>query len=345
MAEKTEVLIVGAGPGGLACATVLAQGGVRVTVIERKPGIGPKVCAGGITWSGLIRHVPRSLIEREFPVQHIITPRQQLAVAETDPIIATINRQRLGQWMADQARSAGARIITACQAVSLGGNQATLLEKNSRRQTIAFDHLVGADGSNSLVRRYLGLPVARMGLGLNCMIRERYPKMEWHLHTGFFGSGYGWIFPHQDTTSIGAYCNARQMPATVLKQRLLTWASGRRLALDPAAIRAGLVNYDYRGIRFANQTWLIGDAAGLASGLTGEGIYPAIVSGQTVAKMIIDPAHPGTGLQPLIKKHRLHSRVVALAGSNIRLCTLFMEMMAGLLRLKVLDFHALEMAD
>ena len=336
---------MGAGPGGLACATLLAQHGVRVTVVERKPGAGPKVCAGGITWSGLIRHVPRSLIEREFPVQHIVTPRQQFAVTGSGPIIATVNRQRLGQWMADQAQSAGAIILTACQVVSLGNKQAILQGKNFRRRTITFDHLAGADGSNSLVRRYLGLPAARMGLGLNCMVREQCPRMEWHLHPGFFGSGYGWIFPHQETASIGAYCNARQMPAPVLKQRLLAWASGRGLALEPAAVRAGWINYDYRGIRFANQAWLIGDAAGLASGLTGEGIYPAIVSGQTVARMIIDPAHPGTELQPLIKKHRLHRRVVALAGSNNRLCSLFMEMMAGLLRLKVLDFHALEMAD
>ena len=50
--EKSEVLIVGGGPGGLACATSLARNGVRVVLVERKPVIGPKVCAGGILGMG-----------------------------------------------------------------------------------------------------------------------------------------------------------------------------------------------------------------------------------------------------------------------------------------------------
>ena len=345
MAEPTEVLIVGAGPGGLACATMLAQHGVRVTVIERKAAIGPKVCAGGITWSGLINYVPRSLIDREFPTQHILTRRQHCLIAAANPIIATINRQHLGSWMAEQARAAGATIHTSCQVLSLDRNQASVLEGHTRRRNFAFDHLVGADGSNSLVRRYLGLPSTKMGLGLNCMVSEEHPKMEWHLQTGYFGSGYGWIFPHTKVTSVGAYGNNSLISASLLKRRLLAWAKTRGISLAPETIRAGLINYDFRGIRFADQTWLIGDAAGLASGLTGEGIYPALVSGQTVARMIIDPAYLGTELQPLIKKHRLHQKVVALAGANPLLCALFMELMVALLRLKVLDFRALEMAD
>ena len=80
--ERTEILVVGGGPGGLACATMLAQNGARVALAERKPEIGPKVCAGGITWHGLIKHVPSSLIERSFPEQLIVTPGQRLTVTE-----------------------------------------------------------------------------------------------------------------------------------------------------------------------------------------------------------------------------------------------------------------------
>ena len=64
-----HTLIVGAGPGGLACATVLAGNGKDVLVTERKKRIGPKVCAGGITWSGLISRVPANLAEKSFPLQ------------------------------------------------------------------------------------------------------------------------------------------------------------------------------------------------------------------------------------------------------------------------------------
>jgi geranylgeranyl reductase len=337
-------LVIGGGPGGLACATQLAQNGLKVVLVDRKATLGPKVCAGGITWGGLLKHVPSTLVERGFPEQHIITPRQQVVVSEKNPIIATVNRERLGQWMAEQASEAGVTILPQTRALSFEKNQATLEDKDGRRITVRFDHLVGADGSNSLVRRFLGLPASAMGIGLNCMLPGRHPRMEWHLHSGRFGSGYGWVFPHAEVVSVGAYSDISNLSAPILKQRLLHWASFQGFKLDPATIRAGLVNFDYRGVRF-DRTWLVGDAAGLASGLTGEGIYPALVSGQAVAHLILDPAYPAAELARLAKKQRQHRRLVTLAGRHHHLCGLLMEALAGLLRLKILDFHALEMAE
>jgi len=344
MGEKTDILVVGGGPGGLACATLLAQQGARVVLAERKPVIGSKVCAGGITWNGLIKHVPTHLVERRFPEQVIVTRRQRAVVIETNPIVATINRERLGRWMADQAEAAGVTLLTGTRVAGLESNRATLERPEGQRLHMEFTHLVGADGSNSLVRRFLGLPTTALGIGLNCMLPGHYPRMEWHLDTELFGSGYGWIFPHSTEASIGAYGDARSMSARLLQLRFIRWAEQQGFQLERHAIRAGLVNFDYRGLRF-DRTWLVGDAAGLASGLTGEGIYPALVSGQAVARMILDPDYSGNEMSVLAKKHRRHSRVVALAGKSSRLCGVLMEAMVTLLRMKVIDFHSLEMAE
>ena len=341
--ERADVLVVGGGPGGLACATQLAQAGVRVILAERKARIGPKVCAGGITWHGLIRHVPDSLIERVFPEQYIVTPRQRVVVVEPDPIVATVSRERLGQWMAGQAEATGVRLLTNARVVCLETGRATLEMADKERSTVDFDHLVGADGSNSMVRRWLGLPTA-MGLGLNCMLAADHPRMEWHLDGRRFGSGYAWIFPHAAQCSIGAYGEAANLPARTLKEQLLAWAAVQGFCLAPETIQAGLVNYDFRGLCFAN-TWLVGDAAGLASALTGEGIYPALVSGQAVARMILAGSTSTGEIEGLFKKHRLHRRVLRMAGAHPRLRSLLMEMLVLCLRLKILDFHRLEMAD
>ncbi len=344
MEATTEVLIVGGGPGGLACATLLAQNGVKVVLAERKAECGPKVCAGGITWGGLLKHVPSTLIEQAFPKQHVFSRYQRIVVAEKNPIIATVNRERLGQWMADQARDAGVTLHTGTRVVSLTGDRAILEGPDQRRVTVHYKQLVGADGSNSLVRRFLGLPTTAMGIGLNCMLSGRYPQMEWHLNSGLFGYGYGWIFPHAEAVSLGAYGDVHNLSAQELKKRLLHWAADKGFRLDPQALRAGMVNFDYRGVRF-DRGWLVGDAAGLASGLTGEGIYPALVSGQVVARSILDPHYPASELRGLVKKHRQHRLIITLAKQQRHLCSLMMEALLLFLRLKVVDFHALEMAE
>lgn len=59
-----EVIIIGAGPGGLKCAEILGNSSFSVLVLEKNEVIGPKVCAGGLTGKG-IKHmdIPPQLIE------------------------------------------------------------------------------------------------------------------------------------------------------------------------------------------------------------------------------------------------------------------------------------------
>mgnify|MGYP003935603689 CR=1 FL=1 len=177
-----------------------------------------------------------------------------------------------------------------------------------------------------------------MGFGVTWQVPGRYPHMEWHLNTRLFGNGYGWIFPHRQSVSVGSYCPGRGMPPARFKQQSTGWAKNRGFDLQQAPGRAGLINYDYRGWQFDN-IWLVGDAAGFASGLTGEGINPAILSGQAAARKIIDPGYPADEIRLLLKKKNRHERVAALSSGSGALCTLLMEMLVVMLRMRLVDFQ------
>ena len=328
----------------MACATLLAQEGARVVLAERKASIGSKVCAGGLPGHRLIKEFPAELLERTFYKQYIFTRRRRLEVAEPDPIIATVNRERLGQWMARKAQEAGVTLLLGTRVTGFEPTRAILERPVGGRIALGFKHLVGADGSNSTVRRFLGLPTKDVGIGLNCMVPGEYPQMEWHLDPALFGSGFGWIFPHGEACSVGIAGDHRHVSARISRQRLIHWAGRQGFQLDPRTIRAGFINYDYRGVRF-DRGWLVGDAAGLASGLTGEGIYPALVSGKEVARMILDPKYPGSELERLARKHRKHGRLAALAGRSHWVYRLLITALMVLLQTKLVKIDTLAMSE
>ncbi len=335
-----HTIIIGAGPGGLACARKLAENNIDVLVLERKARVGPKTCAGGITWSGLVQRFPSELIEKSFRRQHIRSAWQQTVISCQDPIIATVNRETLGRWMLDKARQAGATVLTSSPVKNITEQEVTTVGGATYR----FRHLVGADGSSSLVRKFLGLPSEQRGLGIHYEVDGEFDQMIWHLDPDLFDYGYGWIFPHKTGASIGAYVWKNDPGPGLLKQKLDNWIKKHGIDTGSARLRAGLINSDFQGYCFGNM-FLVGDAAGLASGLTGEGIYPAIVSGETVASLLLGNGQRTDCLDSIIKKQRRHSRLIRLASTNRLLCKLLIETFILGLRIGIFNFTDLEMGQ
>jgi menaquinone-9 beta-reductase len=339
-----ELVIVGAGPGGLACAAAAAQHGVKTIVLERKTILGQKVCAGGITWNGLIKKIPYDISEKKFPKQKITTPLQTIYIEEPEPIIATINRQKLGQLMASYAMESGAEIRLGCQVIGISPKTILYKEKECRKQyDLPFTFLVGADGSGSLIRRHLGLPIHKCGSGVQYWVPGDFKEMQWHLDSSLFANGYGWIFPHNGSASVGAYADIKSMKSKTLQNNLIKWA--RSIGINLAGLRAEAerINFDYCGWQF-NNVFLVGDAAGLASGLTGEGIYSAMISGETIGHYIADNRYDVSELNKLIRNQKLHKKMVSLTGRHRIVSAIISELVTLGLRLRLLNFRQLEMA-
>jgi geranylgeranyl reductase len=337
--QSFSVIIVGAGPGGLACAKLLAEHGLDVLVLERKPAAGPKICGGGITWDGLIRRVPEYLIEGAFPRQYISSNFQQTVIKSTKPIVATIRREILGGWMYRQALDAGAEIKTSCTVQKITPDfVATSLGD------FKYRYLIGADGSSSMVRKYLKLSTVKVGVGIHFQVPGIFERMEWHLNDSYFNNGYGWIFPFKEMASVGIYGAKPYNNPKQMLTNLIRWAAKQKITLTGLKPKAGLINFDYRGWHFKN-IMLIGDAAGLASGLTGEGMYPALVSGETAARVILDQDHGCHELQRLITKQQKHQRIVEFSAKHKFANIITMEILLLALRTGLIPFSMLEMTD
>ncbi len=336
--KNFHTIIVGGGPGGLACATLLAQQGKDVLVLERNSAIGPKVCAGGIPSVAQSLDFPNPLWERSFTRQQINSNWQHTVIQDDKPIIRTVDRGRLGHWMAERAVAAGVSITTNTLVLKISADRVA----TRGGEEFGYDFLVGADGSSSLVRRHLGIPTAEMGVGINYQVPGNFPEMQWHLNTDLFGNGYAWIFPQQDTASIGVYARRSTSKPGLLLNSLHQWAADHGHELKSRQPQAALVNSDFRGWRFNNR-FLIGDAAGLTSGLTGEGIYPAIVSGEEAARTILDGGYESKKMAQLIKKHHQHARILELTSGGKLAGKLVLETMVFCLRTGLIPFSALKM--
>ena len=86
------------------------------------------------------------------------------------------------------------------------------------------------------------------------------------------------------------------------------------LGLERSSVRfeGACIEVDYSGVEAAPCVYLVGDAAGLASPLTAEGIYPALVSGEEVARRILEPGHPMPRLHSWLRIKRRHHRLATL---------------------------------
>lgn len=149
-------------------------------------------------------------------------------------------------------------------------------------------------------------------------------------------SGHGTpIFPHKDYVSVGCGANPKVISTGKLRQNFHRWLEKQNISYAGAKFEAAMINYDYKGYHFRN-VFLIGDAAGLAGGLTGEGIYQAIISGEEIAKIILDPKYHPKKIEKLLKTKKLENRVLNFLIAAGWFRNLIFELLALLARSKTI---------
>jgi geranylgeranyl reductase len=302
--EKHEVVIVGAGPGGLKAAELLGKAGKDVLVIEKNPEkrIGDKPCAGAFPSHGW-HYIPEDLLERNFDSIVLYMGQTKTRMMMKRAFLATISRKKLGQYQLKEAKETGVEF--RCETKVTGIDKDKKEVKADDNTSITYEYLIGADGSNSVVSRSLGF---KNPAPCNCIEYEipgEFEDFEVCFDLKRFGLTYSWLFPHEGYASIGTGTFTKLHPASEMYGWLGEWCTEKGIDLTKHKPRAHPINFSYNGFRHGD-IFLTGDAASFVCTFTAEGIYQAIKSGEIAANAIIDPKYNWKrDVRDLLRYHRI----------------------------------------
>lgn len=303
------MIIVGAGPAGLRCAQVLSTSGLKVIILEKDDeDFGDKVCAGGVTRKGMqILGFPDEIIEHKVTSTGVFSRKRESSADAPEPIVFTLKRKDLTQWQKRLLDNTGVEFRTRAKVTFINEKKVTIND----HEELGYNYLVGADGYNSVVRKFLGIPIEKKLIGIQYTVPdpELVPRLEIHLITKYFRAWYGWIFPHKDSFAVGCVCDPDMMSPKKLKENFHAWLEEKGIDVSNAIYQSAPINYDFRGLQFGN-TFLIGDAGGFASALTGEGIYQALISGEAAANIILDKNHVSEDLKIVIRYNSIQKKIM-----------------------------------
>ena len=285
-----DLIIVGAGFAGLACAETAARHNLRTLVLERKHDLGGHIQTTGLLVKEIADawNVPQRLTRKISGVRLYSPSLDWIDLVSPGYCFLATDTPALMRWQLQQAEAAGAKIsLDSAYHASRYVNGRHYLEKPDVR----CRYLAGCDGARSRVARTYHLGRNQQFLiGVEALY-EPLPDIDQDKLHVFLDSelapGYiGWVVPGVHSTQVGL---AARFPVAPRLQDFM-----RKIAPlvnlhnhQPVSHRAGVIpcggpvrNWSYENVM------LLGDAAGMASPLTAGGIHPAVQSGRLAGAAI-----------------------------------------------------------
>ena len=301
--ESYDVVIVGAGLGGLQCARLLCRQGVRVLLADRKATLDDGIHTTGIFVRRTLEDfdLPESCLGP--PVRHVTlySPARRRMMLESPHDEFRVGRMgQLYLHYLDQTLQAGATWLPrtrylGCEA-SINGLLVRLETEGRAALSVRALYLVGADGARSRVARDLGLDENREWIvGVEDVLHgvplEGPPRFHCFLDPRLAPGYLAWVVHDGEEVhlGVGGY-SARFDPLTALETfrahvaGILDLSRAQRVERRGGRIPVGGVL-----AMIANrQGLLVGDAAGAVSPLTAGGLDPCMRLSSLAARVIVD---------------------------------------------------------
>jgi electron transfer flavoprotein-quinone oxidoreductase len=356
MGDDFDVIVVGAGMAGSSAAIRLAKGGANVLLLERGAEPGVKNLSGGILWGHDLdailpkwwetMPVERHIVRKRFG---FLTPEGAVSFSLSDgswgkpPYVAhSVLRARTDKWLAEQAESAGATLVSSVPVERLNWEGTRVHGIVQGGETMTAPVTILADGANS--RLALGTPIRpnpRLSgeateLGIKevyklprTVIEDRFNVRDGEGHAeewvaGIFPPGVmggGFLYTNRDTVSLGIILNIASMFGKPVRShdlmesfKLHPEIAGRLDGAELVEYGAKLISSGWasRPTAFHGDGWMVaGDAAGFvySNGLVIQGMNYAVRTGLLAAETALESksAHDASAARLAAYDRRLES--------------------------------------
>jgi len=328
-ANRYDVIIVGGGPAGSTAGYILSNAGIKTLIIDKSIFPRQKLCAGLLTFKtvNLLERVfnesaeslkDKGIINYESYRYEVFGKQSTIADRNIKYPFRFIDRDSYDHNLLKKARDAGAEIIEGDGVARLDMLKSRVITTSG--QSYSADIIIGADGVNSRIRRsflvdLFGRGDWRENLAAAHEVfisRDTVRKEINHplLFFDYVAWGYSWVFPNRDKLKIGM-CALKKYNSGDILTVFRSFLSSLDL-FDDREVNISSYVLPY-GSYLPNPTFknilLVGDAAGFADALFGEGIFFAHRSAELAALAVIEafksnspPDQVGKHYQQLLEK-------------------------------------------
>ena len=307
-----DVVVVGAGPAGSAVARLTAEAGLNVLILEEHGEVGlPLQCSGFVTERTLreIGEGADALVRNRVKGAVVHGPGgAQLELGGDKVRAIAVDRTALDQHMANVAHRAGAELLLRSRVRGISRDGECILLQVSqggleRTVTVGTRLLIGADGWNSTVARWMGVSrgTTISAVSVDTVIPDHPVDMA-RIYVGndIAPGWFGWSIPAGDGgVRLGIGCDPAQRtakPRRLLENLIASFPdelSGARLESFSGGF-IPLYQSDGRAAStVTDNVMLVGDAASQVKPTSGGGIYAGLLSARHAAHTAVAALESG----------------------------------------------------